>query len=154
MSPVRKAHCSEEYIKLDEKFNSLGLTCSESEKTTLVLSLLRPVKSPFSKLMIRIDQLIDAIDQKLKKRQLKKDYEGKLALFKDASNTLTFDDIPWPCDGSAKEMTDILLFDVDQSALKREIRKHQRFWHPDKFNQSILPRLDPKYEGREFDMQN
>ena len=73
--------------------------------------MLRPVKPSLSNLKIKIDQLIDAIDKKLIKRQFKKDYEEKLALFKETSNILKFEDIPWPCDGSPKDMIDILLFD-------------------------------------------
>ena len=145
--PLRKADWSERYCKLNDKLNSLELTCSESEKTILILSMLRPVKAPLIDLNIRFDKLINAIDKELIKRQLKKDYECKLALFKETSNKLKFEDIPWPCDGSAQDMVDILLCNVDQSALKREIRKHQRFWHPDKFNQSILARLDSEKKG-------
>ena len=108
---------------------------------------MRPLKNEFNLLEVKIDEVIGEISKKLDQKNLKLIYEENLNRITESTNILKFEDIPWPCDGSVQEMIDILLFEVDKTSMKREIRKHQRFWHPDKFYQKMMSRLHPDDKG-------
>ena len=138
----------EEIDELHQVLNRINFPMSESEKTAAILKILRPVKQEFAKLQAKIKNVTEKIElSKIKKKsesemmELKSVYESNLHLIKNSTNTLQYDDICWPCSGTVDEIIDVLLYGVEKDATKKAIRGHQRFWHPDKFQQLLSTRL-------------
>lgn len=86
--------------------------------------------------------------------QKREKYERKVADLKskDADSKLRFRDIPWPCQGNAAEMVEVLLSNLtiesSYSERKRTIVKQLVLWHPDKFRQRCEDRLAEKDKER------
>lgn len=89
--------------------------------------------------------------------QKREKYERKVADLKskDADSKLRFRDIPWPCQGNAAEMVEVLLSNLtiesSYSERKRTIVKQLVLWHPDKFEQRCGDRLAEKDKERILD---
>ena len=91
---------------------------------------------------------IDRISMKRKQTKLatrKADYEIRCQeIFSDKTiSSLTFKDIPWPCDGSAVENGEMLLSwaEFDEDGKKKFMKGQQVRWHPDRFVQRCGDRL-------------
>ncbi|XP_039249915.2 NF-kappa-B inhibitor-like protein 1 [Styela clava] len=88
--------------------------------------------------------------------QKRERYEKKMTSMKSPSDDkLRFRDIPWPCQGNATEMVEVLLSgqSVDSSSndRKRAIIRQLVLWHPDKFEQKCGERLSEKDRDRILD---
>lgn len=89
--------------------------------------------------------------------QKREKYEQKVAILKsnDTDSKLRFRDIPWPCQGNAAEMVEVLLSNLtiesSYSERKRTIVKQLVLWHPDKFEQRCGDRLAEKDKERILD---
>lgn len=88
--------------------------------------------------------------------QKRERYEKKMTSLKDAeTDKLRFRDIPWPCQGNAKEMVEVLLSgilsDSSEGDQKRVIMRQLVLWHPDKFEQRCGDKLLEKDRQRILD---
>ena len=87
----------------------------------------------------------------------KEEYTEKVEKLKKGSDILRYSDIPWPCDGTIKDMIDVMLADAkitDSNAYRKHIFKQQLIWHPDKFAQKTADRLDPKDKDKVLETVN
>ena len=140
---------TKEIDKLHDDLNKIDFPMSDSEKTSSILLILRPLRQEFGKLQAKIKNAVAEIEvEKTKKQsdaelaQLKAMYEQKLVLFKKPnSNTLRYNDICWPCNGSIEQIIQVMLHGVEKENIRKAIHMHQRFWHPDKFNGLFSTRL-------------
>lgn len=66
--------------------------------------------------------------------------------------TLSYNDIPWPCNGNASDMSEVILSGVDPSESvqkqKRYVLKQLVLWHPDKFEQRCGKHLQKEHKER------
>lgn len=97
----------------------------------------------------RLDNYIKAQDAKKeeKKVQQKEDYTKKIEKMRKETSILRYSDIPWPCEGTVKDMVEIMLADApltDPAKYRKTIHRQQLIWHPDKFSQRTGERLDEK----------
>ena len=133
----------EKIDSLYNDFNQVDKFLLGNEKNAAISQILQTVQNEFLTLQTKLNTLITKIkDEKNSEiSQFKVSYESKVAAVKNSSNILRFDDIPWPCDGTIDEMITVLLHGVDKGEIRKTIHLHQKFWHPDKFNQLFLTRL-------------
>lgn len=84
--------------------------------------------------------------------QKRQRYEKKIADLKSSDSKLRFRDIPWPCQGNAAEMVEVLLSNItaesSNAQRKKTIVKQLVLWHPDKFEQRCGDRLAEKDRER------
>lgn len=75
------------------------------------------------------------------------EYEEKcnVAFNLNESTLLKYNDIPWPCDGSATDMIKLIqIWTESEEDGKKFLKKQQIRWHPDRFIQKCGDRLDTK----------
>ena len=140
---------TKEIDKLHDDLNKIDFPMSDSEKTSSILLILRPLRQEFRKLQVKIKNAVEEIEiEKTKKQsdvelaELKAAYEENLTLFKKTnSQTLRYNDICWPCSGSIEQTIKVLLHGVENRNIRKAVHMHQKFWHPDKFNQQYTTRL-------------
>jgi len=61
-------------------------------------------------------------------------YDKKVMSFMESTpSSITYADIPWPCDGTTEDMVAVMLSGEDQSAIRNRIKEIVLFWHPGKF---------------------
>ncbi|CAK8675985.1 unnamed protein product [Clavelina lepadiformis] len=79
-----------------------------------------------------------------------KNYKEKMSKHvsnQDSLHKLRFRDIPWPCHGNVKEMTEVIMRGFvgdDRKERRKYILKQQILWHPDKFMQRCIDMLDDR----------
>ena len=137
--------------KIDNLYNNLNkidFPMSNSEKISSILLILRPIRQEFRKLLIKIKKAISEIETKKTEKQsdaeqavLKTKYEQNLEDIKKSINILRYNDICWPSNGSAEQDILVLLHGVEETNIRKIVRQHQKFWHPDKFIPSFSERL-------------
>ena len=62
-------------------------------------------------------------------------------MFKKSNNILRYNDICWPSNGGVVQDILVLLHAVEETNIRKIVRQHQKFWHPDKFIPSFSERL-------------
>lgn len=97
----------------------------------------------------RVDNFIRAAEaaKEEKKMKQKEDYSQKVDNMRKGEDVLSYNDIPWPCDGTINDMVEVMLADApltDAHKYRKIIHRQQLIWHPDKFAQRTGDRLDPK----------
>ena len=101
------------------------------KKKAFILCLTRPIKIQFGAFEIKINKMIVQIEKNLKQKNLKQTYQQNLKQLieriRKTTDTFKSEDIPWPCSGSIEDMVNVLLFDVEDNSLRKEVREHQRF---------------------------
>ena len=60
-------------------------------------------------------------------------YEEKMRSFVETTpNTIRYNDIPWPCDGTPEDIVAVMLSGEQKDTMKKRIKELALFWHPDK----------------------
>ena len=136
--------------KLHNDLNKIDFPMPDSNKTSSILLILRPLRQELRKLQIKIKKAIAEIENKKTKKQsdselseLKIIYEERLAVIEKSKGILRYNDICWPSDGTIEQSIQVLIHGIDQTKIRKAVHLHQKFWHPDKFNQRFSTRLHP-----------
>ena len=132
---------------LHNNLNKIDFPMSNSEKTSSILLILRPIRQKFRELLIKIKKAIAEIETKKTEQQsdaelaqLKLIYETNLELFKKSKNILRYNDICWPSNGIEQDIQ-VLLHGIENQNIRKKVHQHQKFWPPDKFNPNFSARL-------------
>ena len=134
--------------KLHNDLMKIDFPMPDSDKTSSILRILRPLRQEFRKLQTKIKKAIaDIANEKTKQQsdselvELKTIYEKHLTEIEKSKGILRYTDICWPSNGTIEQSIQVLMHGIDQTKIRKAVHLHQKFWHPDKFNQRFSTRL-------------
>ena len=119
---------------LHDNLNKIDFPMSDSEKTSSILLILRPIRQAFQKLVTKIKKAIAEIETKKTEQQsdaelaqLKSIYEKNLEFFKKSKNILRYNDICWPSNGTIEQDIQVLLHGAENTNIRKTVHQHQKF---------------------------
>ena len=119
---------------LHDNLNKIDFPMSDSEKTSSILLILRPIRQAFQKLVTKIKKAIAEIETKKTEQQsdaelaqLKSIYEKNLEFFKKSKNILRYNDICWPSNGTIEQDIQVLLHGAEKTNIRKTVHQHQKF---------------------------
>lgn len=66
--------------------------------------------------------------------QARGEYDKKVTAFvENTPDPIHFQDVPWPCNGTAQDMVAVKISGEERANKRRRIKELVLFWHPDKF---------------------
>jgi len=91
-------------------------------------------------------ELLDARKNRpsINDKKARERYDARIKTFLDDAPTalISFDDVPWPCDGDAQDMVAVMLTGEETPGTKiKRLKTIALFWHPDKFLSRFSKRL-------------
>ena len=91
-------------------------------------------------------ELLDAQKNRpsINDKQAREKYDARIKMFlEDASTTvISYDDVPWPCEGDAQDMVAVMLTGEETPGSKiKHLKTIALFWHPDKFLSRFFKKL-------------
>ena len=76
-------------------------------------------------------------------------YEEKMRSFVETTpNTIRYNDIPWPCDGTPEDIVAVMLSGEQKDTMKKRIKELALFWHPDKFVLVLVQKYVQKIDNK------
>ena len=98
-------------------------------------------------------ELLDAQKNRpsINDKKARESYDARIKTFLDDAPTtvISFDDVPWPCDGDAQDMVAVMLTGVKKPGTKRKrLKAIALFWHPDKFLSRFSKKLQEQDRER------